>query len=105
MIRWLTLLFTQSRVFSAAPGGVQLLGAYEWRPMSPDMKKGGPANGAMNGAMRLGKSVEPILGKNSNGAMGNPGRIGEWKGIAGLENIQKAIENGHRNSEFSYEKW
>jgi len=36
---------------------------------------------------------------------GNPGRIGEWKGIAGLVNIQKAIEHGHRNSEFSHEKW
>ena len=32
-----------------------------------------------------------------------------WRGLEreepGLVNIQKAIDNGHRNSEFSHEKW
>lgn len=40
-------------------------GAYEWRPMSPDMKKGGPANGAMNGAMN-GMNGATIHGGNGN---------------------------------------
>ena len=47
-------------------GGVQLLGANEWRPMSPDMKKGGPANGAMNGAMRLGGKSRKNWGMEGN---------------------------------------
>ena len=55
------------------------LGANEWRPMSPDMKKGGPANGAMNGAMRLGKSVEPILGKKQR-SNGKSRKNWEWPG-------------------------
>jgi len=39
------------------------------------------------------------------GGSGWTGPTGHSRGVPGLVNIEKAIDNGHKNSEFSHEKW